>query len=296
MIDSKQPIKRRTEIVYISNLLLRQLAKGSIAMADSTNPPPQVYTSAILLATFSFFIILLVMPLMLWHFRNRNIGASVLVAWIVVLLLFTFINAILWPDDDVSKWYNGAGLCDVEVKVQAASHVALPASFACILRALAAVLDTDQASLIQTKVQRRRTYLVDLSFCVGFPVLQMFFHFIVQTNRYYLYGISGCTLSASASWLTMLLLVLPPTIWVIMDTYFAGERTLIIMSPMAPLITASAHSHSTLPLPPHRQLHSCKQQHEQVPFHAPLCHLSAMDPLRNSNSSLQPLHQRCRRY
>ena len=167
-------------------------------------------------------IMLLIIPPMFWHFRNRNIGATVLVAWTITALLFNFINADIWPDDNISEWYNGNGLCDIEVKIQAASHVALPASFACVLRALAAVMDTDNATVMQTKAQRRRTYMLDLSWCIGFPIVQMIFHFIIQPNRYYIFGVSGCTPSISASWLTLVLFILPPTIWVVIDSYFAG--------------------------------------------------------------------------
>ncbi|KAK3701834.1 a-factor receptor [Vermiconidia calcicola] len=185
---------------------------------DSTG---QVFLAAILLALFSFIFLLLILPPMFWHFRNRNIGATILVAWVVTLLLFTFVNALLWPSDDISNWYNGGGLCDFEVKIQVASQVAFPASLACILRALAAVLDTDRATLIQSKAQRRRNYFIDLTWCIGFPLLQMFLHYIVQTHRYYVYGISGCVPAVSLSWVTILLMVVPPATWTLVDAYYA---------------------------------------------------------------------------
>lgn len=189
--------------------------------SDSTK---QVYLSAILLATFSFILMLLIIPPMFWHLRNRNIGATVLVAWVVLLLFFTFTNALLWPADNIDTWYNGVGLCDVEVKIQVASQVAFPASLACVLRALAAVLDTDRVSVLQTKAQRRRNYAIDLSWCVGLPLLQMFLHYIVQTKRYYIYGIAGCLPAVSNSWPTIVLIVLPPALWTIVDAYFAGKQ------------------------------------------------------------------------
>ena len=191
-------------------------------MASTGSASTQVYLAAILLALFSFIFLLLIIPPMFWHFRNRNIGATILVAWVVMLLCFTFFNALLWPSDNISNWYNGSGLCDIEVKIQVASQVAFPASLACILRALAAVLDTDRATLIQTKAQRRRNYIIDLTWCIGFPLLQMFLHYIVQTHRYYVYGISGCVPAVSLSWVTILLMVVPPAIWTLIDAYYAG--------------------------------------------------------------------------
>ena len=204
-------------------LQLLSRAVSAVSSGDS-----QVYASAILLAFFSFVIMLLIIPPMLWHFRNRNIGATALVGWTVVLLLFTFINAVLWPNDNINSWYNGVGLCDVEIKIQVASEVARPASLACILRALAAVLDTDRATLIKTKAQRRRNYIIDLTWCLGFPLLQMLFHYIVQYRRYYLYGISGCIPAISFSLVTVFLLGLPPLLWTLIDTYYAGKRTFCV--------------------------------------------------------------------
>ena len=203
-------------------LIVSRDTPPAIAMANSTDPSTRVYLAAVLLATLSLIFMLLITPPLLWHFRNRNIGATVLVAWVIVLLLFTFVNAILWPNDDISSWYNGSGLCDVEVKVQVASQVAFPASMACVLRALAAVMDTDNTTLMQSKAQRRRRYMIDLSWCVGFPLLQMLLHYVVQTRRYYIYGIAGCVPAVSPSMVTIFLLAVPPMVWTLIDSYYSG--------------------------------------------------------------------------
>jgi pheromone a factor receptor len=146
-----------------------------------------------------------------------------LIAWLTILLLFTFTNAILWDTDDISSWFSGVGLCDVEVKIQVASQVALPACIACMLRALAAVLDTDRATLVPTKAQRQRNNAIDLVCCMGLPLLQMPLHYIVQSARYYIFGVVGCVPAVSLSWLSILLLVVPPVIWTLVDGYYAGK-------------------------------------------------------------------------
>ncbi|KAK3053879.1 a-factor receptor [Extremus antarcticus] len=196
-------------------------AKPVDEASTNTDTTGQVYASAIVLALFSFVLMLLIIPPMFWHARNRNIGATALVAWLLPLLLFTFANAIIWPSDDISSWFSGVGYCDIQVKIQVASQVAFPAAFACILRALAAVMDTDRATLIQTKAQRRRTVIIDLACCAGFPLLQMLLHFVVQSRRYYVYGIAGCVPVVSTSWLTIPLMVVPPLIWTLIDAYYA---------------------------------------------------------------------------
>lgn len=193
-------------------------------MAAVTAPPTApVYPAAILLATFSMLVVLLIIPPMCWHYRNRNLGATLLVAWTILMNFQSFVNALLWPSDDISSWYNGSGLCDVEVKLQVAWAVAAPATLACVLRALANALNTDRATLVKSRAQRRRDYAIDLSWCIGFPMLQMLFHYIVQGRRYYLFGISGCVESATDSWVTIFLIDIPPLLWSLLDAYFASK-------------------------------------------------------------------------
>ena len=184
-----------------------------------------VYAEAVTIGTLSFLTMLLIMPPMCWHFCNRNIGATVLVGWVVILLLFAFINTLLWPNDDITHWYNGTGLCDVEVRGVEAAQVGLPAAFACVLKALAAVLDTDRITTIQTTAQRRRTYLIDLLWSVVLPCLQMLFGYVVSPHRYYIFGISGCRPAINKSWVTILLIYVPPFLWIVLDTYYASKFT-----------------------------------------------------------------------
>lgn len=103
-----------------------------------------------------------------------------------------------------------------------AAALGVPSSVACILRALARVMDTERASLGLTKGQKRREYAVDLLWCAGLPALQMLFHYFVQPSRYTIIGISGCTPSADLSWVADLLLYAPPIVWVLVGGYYAG--------------------------------------------------------------------------
>ncbi|RMX86092.1 hypothetical protein D0869_03335 [Hortaea werneckii] len=191
------------------------------AEPTGSNPEELVYTSAIVLAFFSLLVIFLIIPPLVQHWRNRNIGATLCVFYAMIMNLMAFINAVLWPNDDFEHWYNGNGLCDVEVKLQIAWSVAAPATLVCVLRALANAMDTDRLRLSKTKAQRWRGYAVDLTLCVGIPLLSMIFHFIVQSNRYFLYGISGCMPSASQTYLTVGLIYIPPLLLVLVDAYFA---------------------------------------------------------------------------
>jgi pheromone a factor receptor len=194
----------------------------STSSAEGTSAS-EPYISAVALATLSLLFAILIIPPMIWHFSNRNIGATALILWLLVLNLQNSLNAILWSHDDVTNWFGGNVLCDIEVKIMVAVATGVPSSVACILRALARVMDTERVSLGLTKSQRRRGYAVDLLWCAGFPALQMFFYYIVQTSRYYIVGIAGCTPAVSRSWVTDLLIIAPPVMWTVLGSFYAGE-------------------------------------------------------------------------
>lgn len=104
-----------------------------------------------------------------------------------------------------------------------AAYVGASASVACMLRALAKVMDTDNTRLGMSKGERRVSYAVDLLWCWGFPALQMLFHYIVQTKRYYVVGIVGCLPAVSNSWVTEVLIIAPPVVWALVGGYYSGE-------------------------------------------------------------------------
>jgi pheromone a factor receptor len=193
------------------------------------NPTTQPYTTAILLATFALLSVLLITPPMLWHFSNRNIGATSLIFWLLLLNLQSALNALLWPHDDLSQWFSGTGLCDIQVKLQIAASVGVPSSVASILRALARVMNTEKASLGLSKGEKRKGVVIGLVWCFGCPVLQMFFHYVVQNERYYVLGIAGCTPGMSDSWVTDLLVFAPPVGWTIVGGIYSGEFVVVVL-------------------------------------------------------------------
>lgn len=181
------------------------------------------FAKSIILATFSFLLVLLVVPPLTWHARNRNIGATVLVACTIYANLQTGINALIWPTDDFNTWYRGVGLCDVEVKLQVFVQTAVPASICCILAALARVMDTDRASWAVSDARRRRGYVIDGVCCLGLPSIQMLTHYIVQPFRYYIMGMTGCMASVDNNWVSWILMLVPPLLWTLIGVYYSSK-------------------------------------------------------------------------
>ncbi|TKA82446.1 hypothetical protein B0A49_00045 [Cryomyces minteri] len=182
-----------------------------------------VFPTAIVLGVLSAATIALDILPFVWHFRNRNIAACSLIFWILVLNLCSLINVFLWPNDNTKSWPDGRGLCDVEAKIFVGSFVALTGALLCIMRSLARVMDTEHTVVAPTRAQRRRAVALDLFFCFGLPLYTMVVHYVVQPNRYYLWGISGCSASVDNSWVFIVLIVLPPLLLSLADAYYSGK-------------------------------------------------------------------------
>lgn len=181
------------------------------------------YPLAIFFAITSLAVLLLLTPPCLSHFKNRNIGATVLCLSAIIGDLCMFLNAIIWSNDDIPNWYTGVGFCDVQIKIMGVQQVIFHASIAMILRGLAQVMNTNSSSWSMTAAKKRRNVIIDLVCCLGLPMLQMLFQWITQPFRYYILGIAGCTVPVDGSWLYILLTLGPSLAWGVVDIYYSGK-------------------------------------------------------------------------
>ena len=159
----------------------------------------------------------------IWHVKNRNLSAASLVFWIVLTLFFDFINALIWPTDDIVNWFKGFILCDIEVKLMLGATVGIPGSLASIMRNLAMVLNTEKPVLTSTPAQRRRKLLIETLLSFGFPAYMMAIHYVVQPSRYYIYAIAGCVVSFDDSWPTVVLMWIWPSVLSLVGVFYSGK-------------------------------------------------------------------------
>lgn len=181
------------------------------------------HSMAVVLPVLSFLSIAVGIPPFILLTKNRNFAASCLISWSLILNVFNIINALCWPTDDVDSWWDGSGLCDIEVKIMVAGYVGLPGSLLCIFRSLAIVLDTDRATLVPSRGQRWRNRFMDTLFCVVVPLLAMITHIVYQRSRYYLYSISGCVNNYDESWMSLALAYIWPPIICLVSGYYCCE-------------------------------------------------------------------------
>lgn len=187
--------------------------------------PTKRYPMATVLPTLSFLSIAVCAAPLILHGKNRNLPATSLVCWAILMNILNIINALIWPTDDTASWWNGAGLCDVEVKLMVAGYVAVPGCLVGIFRGLAIVMDTSRATWVPSKTQRWRNRAFDLGFCVVVPCIAMTTHIVWQKNRYYLFSISGCVNDFDESWVSFVLAWIWPPIIGLIAAYYCCKLT-----------------------------------------------------------------------
>lgn len=183
------------------------------------------HAQAVVLPVLSFVSIAVAIPPLILHGKNRNFPATSLTFWSILLNLFNTINSLIWPTDNVASWWDGSGLCDIEVKFMAASYVGIPGSLACIFRSLAIVLDTDRATLVPSKGQRWRNQFMEIMFCIAVPVIAMITHIVWQKSRYLLFAISGCVNNFDESWVSLAFAWIWPPIICLIAAYYCCKYT-----------------------------------------------------------------------
>lgn len=181
--------------------------------ADSLTP------TSIVFPTLSLIAILLDVPPLIWHIRNRNVAACNLISWTVFANLCNLVNALIWPTDNISTWFPGFILCDIEAKLLLAATFGISGSLVTIMRSLAKVLDTENTVMASTKKQRYKELTITLLLCFGGPLYVMLIHYVVQPTRYYILAIAGCTTSIDNSWPAIVLVIIWPIVLCLMATY-----------------------------------------------------------------------------
>ena len=179
--------------------------------------------AAVALPSLALITLLIDTPAFVWYIRNRNLAASSLVFWVLIANLMNLINPLIWPTDNISEWWYGYGLCDIEVKVQVAMWLGVVGSVVCIMRDLARVLDTDNTTLSLSPARRRRETAIQCLLCFGGPMYSMAIHYIVQPKRYYIFAISGCTTSFANSWPKLVLVFIWPPIICLVAAYYSSK-------------------------------------------------------------------------
>lgn len=189
---------------------------------SDTMPTEGVHSTAILFSILAWFSWILCIAPLVWHISQRNVAASSLVLWIILINLPLGINAIIWGHDNIDEWWDGVAWCDINARIQIGAEVSLAAAVAMILRRLAQVMDTRNITVSPSRSSTLQRQLVELAVCWGTPVVMNLFYIPIQSVRYHIWGIEGCNSAYETSWRSLVLNVMWVPIVMLVVVYYAG--------------------------------------------------------------------------
>ncbi|KAF8905142.1 fungal pheromone STE3G-protein-coupled receptor [Mucidula mucida] len=155
-------------------------------------------------SVFSFIGFVLCMMPLSWHLQAWNIGTCAFMLWTGFGCLNYFINSVIWNgrlDNVAPVW------CDISVHYIMALGAAIPACSLCINRRLYHIATSTTVN--KTTTDRRREISIDLSLCLGVPILSMIADYIVQGNRFDIYEDYGCNPVIYDTWVALVIYNLP---------------------------------------------------------------------------------------
>ncbi|KAK7454502.1 a-factor receptor [Stygiomarasmius scandens] len=152
------------------------------------------------LSFLAFGLLLIPLP---WHLKARNAGTCLFISWIGLACLVLAVDSILWRTQrdltgPIFTW------CDISTKLIIGAMAAVPAVSLCINLRLY-FISTDRITILEKK----SLLITELALGLGFPIVEMALHFVVQGRRFELYGGMGCRPFISNVLLSYILLFAP---------------------------------------------------------------------------------------
>jgi pheromone a factor receptor len=154
--------------------------------------------------------------------RHGEFAAVVLIVDVAILNLFTILNSLLWHTNDYTTWWDGTGLCDVQVWLWYPLNTAYSACIFAIMRHMAGQVRLMRASAL-TGAEWRRRCLVEALTIFPVPTVQLAFTWFDLSRRYVIGTLVGCQASYDSSWPRVLVYNIPPNIFAIGTIPYACE-------------------------------------------------------------------------
>ena len=201
---------------------------------DALDQPGLYQTGANAVALPLFAILALLINFVPFRllYRVKNVAGCTLIITVAISNLISVVNSLLWPNDNFDTWYNGVGLCDIEVQIKVPLYTLIATSLCSITRSLARALDTDNATLHESKGMKRRRLIFDALFCFGMPFLQLVLHYIPSDARFGIYPVYGCLTFFDASWPTIVIMYMWPPIFSVLNCFYAGKSKIPLFPPL----------------------------------------------------------------
>ncbi|ODV60784.1 Ste3p, partial [Ascoidea rubescens DSM 1968] len=164
---------------------------------------------ALLIVLSSVALICLIMPVCV-HIKNPDgIPYLSLFLWLTLLNIETLVNAIIWGGENFRSVWDGKVWCDFYAYINDASTTGICCAITGIAFHMYCILSTNR--FLQFK--RWKKNLIFLTICWAQPILIISLSYIVYTMRFAIFKFNGCIAAHSATWPTIVIIIMWPLIW-----------------------------------------------------------------------------------
>ena len=130
---------------------------------------------------------------------GRPWATYILITWILLANLFSFIDSVIWSAEDPSTWWEGKGYCDVVARIKVEFPIGVSGAAIGISRFLADATDPNP-SQTDMRYNRTKRNIIDIILGVGLPIINSALRYLVEPSRYYIMGVNGCTCITRTTW------------------------------------------------------------------------------------------------
>ncbi|KAI1346919.1 GPCR fungal pheromone mating factor [Xylaria sp. FL0043] len=188
-----------------------------MAQASTTNPGLLANLIARVILAF-IGILLCWVPLRLL-IRNGEFAVVVLIIDVAIMNLFTILNSLIWHDDNWSTWWDGTGLCDIEVYLSGPLQTIYAASIFAVMYHLAQQVKVTGAG--RDRSLRTRRNLIQAAIIFPVPFVQLLFTYFDLAQRYIIGTLIGCSAVYDSSWPKTLVFDAPPAVFAVLSVPYA---------------------------------------------------------------------------
>lgn len=198
--------------------LFQAIKTRSIQICKHSNFREKMNSGAQAVAALSFMAFLLMVPTFVWHCVSKNIPAIFLIFWLAYSNLITFINILIWGQEDTGKYWDGKGYCDLTVKLKEGGTPGKIAAAAALAMNLYFILRAKPLPLLRQNSKRKLA--IELSMCLITPIFVMCVSWPVQQLRYVISHYAGCQPSFKPTVGSIFLLSIWPFLWAVVAMVF----------------------------------------------------------------------------
>ncbi|KAI8627391.1 pheromone A receptor-domain-containing protein [Xylariaceae sp. FL1651] len=153
-------------------------------------------------------------------FRNGEFAAVVLIVDVAIMNIFTIVNSIIWHSDHWDTWWEGTGLCDIEVYLSGPLQTIYAASIFTVMYHLVQQIKVTRATRLDQQETTRRN-LIQAAIIFPIPLVQLLFTYFDLAQRYIIGTLIGCSAVYDSSWPKNLVYDAPPAMFALLSVPYA---------------------------------------------------------------------------